>query len=412
MMFISYSHKDKKNFYSYLILSSLIFFFLLTSGLFAQQKSYQWVNVLRVIDAGTIRTMTDDGKLEIICLIGVDAPITGYKDVDSRDVDKSIFKRGKKAKEYLRSLIEKKRIKLTFDKIALKDADGNKLAYVWIDGELVNKKLLKEGYVYLSTGTSFNAEKQKEFWTAEQYAIENGIGLWDLKLEEIKTESIKAEIYPGLEKSHSMKGDKVKVIRVVDGDTIVVDLNGKKEKVRLIGINTPETVHPRKKVEYFGKEASAYTKKHLEGKVVTLTYDQNRRDKYGRLLAYVWLDNELFNEKIIREGYSYAYLKYPFRNDYMEMFRNSQRYAVLNKLGLWGNYKIDTTGLSQDSSGRKVLTPSPRQSGKYVGNKKTKVFHKSGCRHADKIESENRKYFSSKEEAINARYRACKVCNP
>ena len=74
--------------------------------------------------------------------------------------------------------------------------------------------------------------------------------------------------------------------RVVDGDTIILS-NG--ERVRLIGVDTPETKHPNKPVQYFGKEASAFTKRMVEGKEVTLEYGQQQRDKYGRLLAYVYL---------------------------------------------------------------------------------------------------------------------------
>jgi micrococcal nuclease len=79
--------------------------------------------------------------------------------------------------------------------------------------------------------------------------------------------------------------------RVVDGDTIILS-NG--EKVRLIGVDTPETVRPNTPVEYYGKEASAFTKKMVEGKPVRLEYDWQQRDKYGRLLAYVYLMDGTF----------------------------------------------------------------------------------------------------------------------
>ena len=90
--------------------------------------------------------------------------------------------------------------------------------------------------------------------------------------------------------------------RVVDGDTIIVRIEGKEERVRLIGVDTPETVHPKKSVEYFGKEASEFTRKMVEGKKVILEYDWQRRDKYGRLLAYVYLeDGTLLNGEIIKQ---------------------------------------------------------------------------------------------------------------
>jgi len=95
------------------------------------------------------------------------------------------------------------------------------------------------------------------------------------------------------------------VKRVIDGDKIQLS-NG--ERVRLIGVDTPETKHPKKPVEYFGKEASAFTKKMVEGKVVTLKYDWQRKDKYGRTLAYVYLkDGTFLNAEIIKQGYGHAY---------------------------------------------------------------------------------------------------------
>ncbi len=92
------------------------------------------------------------------------------------------------------------------------------------------------------------------------------------------------------------------VTRVVDGDTLVLDGG---ERIRLIGVDTPETVHPQKPVEYFGKEASAFTRRMADGQEVRLEYDQQRRDRYGPTLAYVWLpDDSLLNLEIIRRGSS------------------------------------------------------------------------------------------------------------
>lgn len=122
--------------------------------------------------------------------------------------------------------------------------------------------------------------------------------------------------------------------RVIDGDTIVVAIEDKQEKVRLIGVDTPETVHPSKPVQYFGKEASEFTKKTVEGKRVRLEYDWQKRDKYGRLLAYVYLEDGTFiNAEIIKQGYGFAYTKYPFK--YLEDFRKYERDARNNNRGLW-----------------------------------------------------------------------------
>jgi micrococcal nuclease len=122
--------------------------------------------------------------------------------------------------------------------------------------------------------------------------------------------------------------------RVIDGDTIAVEKNGKKEKVRLIGVDTPETVHPSKPVEYFGKEASEFTRKNVEGKRVRLEYDWQSRDKYGRLLAYVYIEDGTFlNAEIIRQGYGFAYTRFPFK--YLKDFRQYEREARGNNRGLW-----------------------------------------------------------------------------
>lgn len=126
--------------------------------------------------------------------------------------------------------------------------------------------------------------------------------------------------------------------RVIDGDTIIVSINGKQERVRLIGVDTPETVHPNKLVEYFGKEASEFTKKMVEGKRVRLEYDWQKRDRYGRLLAYVYLkDGTFLNAEIIKQGYGFAYTRFPFK--YLEEFRQYEKDARENEKGLWKNRK-------------------------------------------------------------------------
>ena len=134
--------------------------------------------------------------------------------------------------------------------------------------------------------------------------------------------------------------------RVVDGDTIVVKGIG---KVRLIGVDTPETKHPRKPVEYFGKEASAFTKGMVEGKKVRLEYDWQRKDKYNRTLTYVYvMTNDvrdmpefknrasielMVNAELIKQGYGHAYTRYSFK--YLEQFRKYEKKARENKRGLW-----------------------------------------------------------------------------
>ena len=129
------------------------------------------------------------------------------------------------------------------------------------------------------------------------------------------------------------------VTRVVDGDTFVIDYEGKEDKIRLIGINTPETVDPRKPIQCFGKEASKQMKSLAEGKLVGLEFDESQgyRDIYGRLLAYAYLsDGEMLNRKMLADGYAYEYT-YMKPYKYQKEFRELQKFAEQNKRGLWSD---------------------------------------------------------------------------
>lgn len=127
------------------------------------------------------------------------------------------------------------------------------------------------------------------------------------------------------------------VVDTADGDTIIISKNCEPVTVRLIGIDTPETVDPRKPVQCFGIEASEYTKNNLKGEKVQIETDdmQDTYDKYGRLLGYVILeDGTNFNKKLVEEGYAYEYTyKTPYR--YQKEFREAQTNAKANGKGLW-----------------------------------------------------------------------------
>jgi micrococcal nuclease len=121
-------------------------------------------------------------------------------------------------------------------------------------------------------------------------------------------------------------------VRVVDGDTIELDAG---ERVRLIGVDTPEAVDPRRPVQDFGKEASAFTRRMAQGRQVRLEFGDESRDRYGRTLAYVYLpDGTFLNAEIIRQGYGHAYTRFPFR--YQEEFLALERQARAEGRGLWG----------------------------------------------------------------------------
>ncbi|MDO9509983.1 MAG: thermonuclease family protein [Candidatus Magasanikbacteria bacterium] len=122
------------------------------------------------------------------------------------------------------------------------------------------------------------------------------------------------------------------VTRVVDGDTIELE-NG--QKVRYIGMDTPETVDPREEVQCFGKEASDKNKEMVEGKMVRMESDVTDKDKYGRLLRYVYVGDVFVNLELVKEGYAKIYT-FPSDVKYQKLFLEAQQEAKENKLGLWG----------------------------------------------------------------------------
>lgn len=126
-----------------------------------------------------------------------------------------------------------------------------------------------------------------------------------------------------------------KVVRVKDGDTVVLEKVG---TVRLIGVDTPETVHPKTPVEYYGKEASSFLRTLIEGKLVRVDYDWQRKDKYGRTLAYLYLENGTFiNAEIIKRGFGQAYTVFPFK--LLTEFREYEKAARNSKVGLWADHE-------------------------------------------------------------------------
>ena len=126
------------------------------------------------------------------------------------------------------------------------------------------------------------------------------------------------------------------VVRVVDGDTIIIQRKGKRERVRFLRVNTPESVHPDKKRNTpMGKIASDFAKKHLSGKSVTLEFEGERRDKYDRLLAYIFVGEENFCLTLVEEGLSPYYTAYGLSKNYDTEFRRAEKEARDAKLGIW-----------------------------------------------------------------------------
>nr|DAS13205.1 MAG TPA: SNc [Caudoviricetes sp.] len=210
------------------------------------------------------------------------------------------------------------------------------------------------------------------------------------------------------------KSPTYKVLRVVDGDTIHIDYNGKDEKVRFIGLDTPETKDPRKPIQCFGREASAKMTELAENKKVRLEFDktQGERDKYGRILAFVYSeDNKNLAYEMIRQGYGneYTYNSNPYK--YQVEFKEAAHKAREENKGLWAENTC--AGDATKPAYSPAPTPQPQQQSQGAcvikGNigRNGKIYHMPGQKYYNKTNPEA--IFCSEEEAQNAGFRRAKV---
>jgi micrococcal nuclease len=132
------------------------------------------------------------------------------------------------------------------------------------------------------------------------------------------------------------------VTRTVDGDTIYVRYRGREIDVRLIGIDTPETVDPSQPVGCYGPQASHFTERMLTGQSIQLEFDVERHDRYGRVLAYVWLRDRLFDRRLVAQGYAVV-STYPPNVRYEPRFEAAQAVAMRDDRGLWGACPVGHT---------------------------------------------------------------------
>ena len=185
----------------------------------------------------------------------------------------------------------------------------------------------------------------------------------------------------------------VEVLRTVDGDTIEILLDGAKEKLRFIGIDTPESVasDPSRNVPY-GKVAAEFTKEKLEGQTIRLEFDVQERDQYGRLLAYVYIDDMMFNKMLLDEGHA-SVLTTPPNVKYVEVFTAAQKNARDAGRGQWNN-------------------STEAEESKCIASSRSYRFHTMTCNGGQQIATKNIIYFSSRDEALDAGFAPCKTCNP
>lgn len=227
------------------------------------------------------------------------------------------------------------------------------------------------------------------------------------------------ETKPKSEKSNRMAAT---VLNVVDGDTMDVKLpNGNKERIRLLLVDTPETKHPNKPVQPFGPEASEFTKKTLTDQQVELEFDVQERDKYGRLLAYVYLNDQMFNKTLLEKGLARVAV-FPPNTKYVDEFRAIQEKAQKEAIGIWSieNYATDR-GYNTDGKATQEKQPSTSQQQPAkpqtqtnsgcsnptikgnINSKGDKIYHVPGGQFYDKTKAET--MFCTEQEAEAAGYR-------
>ena len=193
--------------------------------------------------------------------------------------------------------------------------------------------------------------------------------------------------------------EKFKVTHVRDGDTFEIDYHGTVEAVRLIGIDTPESVHAdasRNTEE--GKIASDFTKELLKDNYVSLEFDVEERDQYGRLLAYAYVDGEMLNKVLLMEGYAQV-ATYPPNVKYVDDFTQLQKVARENGVGLWGE------SVSEDTSSRGESADVT-----LIGSINSDKYHIKGYTHNGQIAEHNIVVFDSVEDAAARGYVPCKAC--
>jgi len=174
---------------------------------------------------------------------------------------------------------------------------------------------------------------------------------------------------------------------VNDGDTIVL-ADGK--RVRYIGINAPEIDHEKQRAQPFGYTARTFNKQMVLNRKVRLEFDLERHDRYGRLLAYIFLPEEMFlNEQMLQKGYAFFLFHKP-NLKYNQRLMKAQQEAMKAQKGLWNNWS------------------EPKK--RYVGNRDSRRFHMESCPNARKINGSNRTYFSSKWDAFKDGYAPAGGC--
>lgn len=239
-----------------------------------------------------------------------------------------------------------------------------------------------------------------------------------------ETAAIKTSISDPEGTAEKIAGEYGTVTKVVDGDTIDVLIGGAIKRVRYIGIDTPETVDPRKPVQCMGKEASSRNSELVLGKEVRLVTDVTDADRYGRLLRYVYQGDAFVNETLVREGFAKVYT-YPPDVHFIPLFLEAERDARENGRGLWSLCgESDTVSQPAQASQKQQSASAPEQPASGMtqgacmikGNinaEGEKIYHLDHCGSykATKIdEIQGEQWFCSEQDAIDAGWRKALNC--
>lgn len=217
----------------------------------------------------------------------------------------------------------------------------------------------------------------------------------------------------------------VELVKSIDGDTISVMFEGKKENVRMLLIDTPETSHPKLGVQPFGPEAKSYTKELVEqAKKLELEFDIGpNRDKYSRLLAYVYADGKMVQESLLEQGLARVAYIYPPNTRYVDKFDDLQRISRNKAIGIWSveNYAQEdgfhpeehegaTGSNSTSTTASKVPTEKPQKQKQgcdikgNINSKGEKIYHTPDSPYYERTKQEQ--WFCSEKEAVQAGFRA------
>jgi len=287
------------------------------------------------------------------------------------------------------------------------DPDGDSLTYIWDfgDGRKAYKKYVYVKYDETGTYTITLTVSDGGYEDSDTLTINVIPAKQKVSEETIEEKTTKAtEEVTTIEETEQTTEEVVTeetayVKRVINGDIIEVDLNGKVYKVRYIGINSPEYDQP------YGYEATQANSSLVFGKTIILEKDVSETDKYGRLLRYVFVGDLFINAHLVKFGWAQA-ATYPPDVKYSDLFVSLEKEARENNRGCWA-----ITEETEEEQPPPAEEEQP-STGMFVGSKKSDVYHYPNCRYVKKILPENIIWFTSVEDARNHGYRPCKVCKP